>query len=93
MATTIFLLALALALYTNFVYPLVLQVLTRVASHPVRPDPSHQPSVSLIIAAYNEAKVIAGKLENCLALDYPPGRLEVIVASDGSDDGTNEIVQ
>ncbi len=50
------------------------------------------PPVSLLIAAYNEAAVMAAKLENCLALDYPAGHLEIIVASDGSDDGTNEIV-
>jgi cellulose synthase/poly-beta-1,6-N-acetylglucosamine synthase-like glycosyltransferase len=50
------------------------------------------PSVSLVIAAYNEADVIADKLKNALASDYPGSQLEIIVASDGSDDGTNEIV-
>ena len=93
MATTIFLLALALAFYTYFAYPLILHVVSRLASRAPHADPAHRPPVSLIIAAYNEAKVIADKLDNCLMLDYPPGRLEVIVASDGSDDGTNEIVQ
>jgi len=48
--------------------------------------------VSVIIAAYNEAAVITQKLDNTLALDYPRAQLEVIVASDGSDDGTNERV-
>lgn len=51
------------------------------------------PPVSLIIAAYNEADDIGAKLENMLALDYPKERLEILVASDGSDDGTNEIVE
>ena len=50
------------------------------------------PTISLIIAAYNEEKVIAQKIENCLALDYPKDKLEIIVASDGSTDNTNEIV-
>lgn len=50
------------------------------------------PSVSVVIAGHNEAAVIRGRLENLLALDYPEDRLEVIVASDGSDDGTNEIL-
>jgi cellulose synthase/poly-beta-1,6-N-acetylglucosamine synthase-like glycosyltransferase len=46
------------------------------------------PTVSLVIAAYNEAGHLARKLENCLQLDYPPDRLEIIVASDGSHDAT-----
>jgi cellulose synthase/poly-beta-1,6-N-acetylglucosamine synthase-like glycosyltransferase len=50
------------------------------------------PSVTFVIAAHNEAPLIGAKLENTLALDYPSTRLEVIVASDGSDDGTNEIL-
>src|SRR5690606_3827973 len=48
---------------------------------------------SLIIAAHNEAKTIRTKLDNILALDYPAGKLEVIIASDGSTDGTDAIVQ
>lgn len=49
--------------------------------------------VSLIIAAYNEEAVIARKIENALALDYPRECLEIIVASDGSSDRTDQIVQ
>lgn len=52
-----------------------------------------QPDVSLIIAAHNEEKCIARKLENALALDYPRERLEIIVASDGSTDQTAEITR
>jgi cellulose synthase/poly-beta-1,6-N-acetylglucosamine synthase-like glycosyltransferase len=51
-----------------------------------------EPRVTVIISAYNERQVIGAKLENCRALDYPPDRLEVIVVSDASDDGTDEIV-
>jgi cellulose synthase/poly-beta-1,6-N-acetylglucosamine synthase-like glycosyltransferase len=47
----------------------------------------------LIIAAYNEEKVLREKLENCLALDYPADRLEIVVASDGSTDGTSKIAK
>jgi poly-beta-1,6-N-acetyl-D-glucosamine synthase len=50
------------------------------------------PRVSMIIAAYKEAKVIGPKLENSLALDYPRDCLEIIVASDGDEDNTEEIV-
>jgi len=50
------------------------------------------PSVSLIIAAYNEEKVIAERLDNALAMDYPRDRLQILVASDGSSDRTEDIV-
>jgi len=52
-----------------------------------------EPTVSLIICAYNEGKHIRRKLEQTLALDYPPDRLEVIVVSDGSTDGTDDMVR
>jgi cellulose synthase/poly-beta-1,6-N-acetylglucosamine synthase-like glycosyltransferase len=48
------------------------------------------PSVSLIVAAYDEEEVIAGKVEEAVGLEYPRERLEVIVASDGSSDATVE---
>lgn len=50
------------------------------------------PSMSLIIVAYNEAHVIASRLDNALALNYPSDALEILVASDGSDDATEAIV-
>ena len=50
------------------------------------------PSLSMVIAAYNEAGTIGAKLENIFSIDYPPGLLEVVIASDGSIDGTDEIV-
>lgn len=50
-----------------------------------------QPSVTVIVAAYNEEDDIRERIENVLASDYPPDALEVIVASDGSTDRTNEI--
>jgi cellulose synthase/poly-beta-1,6-N-acetylglucosamine synthase-like glycosyltransferase len=46
-----------------------------------------------VISAYNEAKSIAAKLDNILSMDYPRDRLEVIIASDGSTDGTDAIVE
>lgn len=47
-----------------------------------------EPRVSVVIVAYNEAERIEGKLENLLSLDYPRDRLEIVVGSDGSPDGT-----
>ncbi|EMP55585.1 family 2 glycosyl transferase [Marinobacter santoriniensis NKSG1] len=52
-----------------------------------------QPGVTLIISCYNEAGVIRAKLDNALAMDYPADRLTILVVSDGSDDGTDDIVQ
>lgn len=72
------------------IYPCLLFVLSRVRSR--RTPGSAQPSVSLVISAYNEASVIGEKLENACSLNYPAELLETIVISDASDDGTDEIV-
>jgi cellulose synthase/poly-beta-1,6-N-acetylglucosamine synthase-like glycosyltransferase len=74
-------------------YPLTLRLLAMLKPRPYV-DTSTQalPTVSLLISAYNEEGVIAGKLENALALDYPPDRREVVVVSDASDDRTDAIV-
>ncbi len=55
-------------------------------------EPLSLPSVSLVVAAWNEVGVIGAKLENSVALDYPKERLEIVIGSDGSDDGTDERV-
>ncbi len=73
-------------------YPLLSGLLARIAARPHRRD-AIEPSVSLIILAYNEERDIAAKLENSLALDYPSDKLEIVVASDGSEDRTDEIVR
>jgi cellulose synthase/poly-beta-1,6-N-acetylglucosamine synthase-like glycosyltransferase len=49
--------------------------------------------ISVLIAAHNEEAVIAERIQNALAMDYPPDKLEIVVASDGSEDGTAEIVR
>ncbi|MCP4117302.1 MAG: glycosyltransferase family 2 protein [Desulfobacteraceae bacterium] len=51
------------------------------------------PRVSIIIAAYNEARHIEKKIVNCLSLEYPADKMEIIIGSDGSDDGTNDIIE
>jgi hypothetical protein len=57
------------------------------------PYPPAAPSVTLVVAAYNEEELIAQKIENCLALDYPGDCLQILVAADGSTDRTAEIVR
>jgi glycosyltransferase involved in cell wall biosynthesis len=80
-----------IALYSYLFYPLLLQLLQR-RSVPVAADGITLPPITVIIAARNEAKRITEKLENTLALDYPPQLLEILVASDASTDATDEIV-
>jgi len=50
-------------------------------------------SISIVITVHNEEKLIERRIQNCLALDYPQDRLQIVVASDGSTDRTNAIVQ
>ncbi len=73
-------------------YPILLWLLQGVVRAAPRREPI-EPSVSLLVAAYNEAAVIADKIRNSLALDYPADKLEIVVASDGSKDATAEIVR
>jgi len=78
--------------YTYVGYPSLVGVLARLRPA-LEPYPPTTPFVTLLIAAYNEQDTIAAKLENSLALDYPADRFEIIVASDGSTDGTADIVK
>jgi len=87
----LFWLAVGIVMYTFLGYPLLVGLLARCAHRPIR-KAAITPGVTLLIPAYNEAPVIARKIENSLALDYPPERLEIIVVTDGSDDGTVDIV-
>jgi glycosyltransferase involved in cell wall biosynthesis len=78
--------------WTHVGYPLAAAVAARLAPDPVeRADVT--PSVTVIVAAWNEESVIARRLENLLALDYPADRLEIVVASDASEDRTDELVE
>jgi cellulose synthase/poly-beta-1,6-N-acetylglucosamine synthase-like glycosyltransferase len=79
-----------LIVYTHLGYPLVLWVLVHLRGRTATGPAAGPPSVSLIVAAYDEEEVIEAKVANALALDYPRDRLELIVASDGSTDATVE---
>jgi len=91
----VFWICLALILYTYFGYPLLLVFLARLRpslKFEAAPAPEALPAVTLLIAAFNEATLIARKLENSLELDYPAEKLQILVANDCSDDGTTGIV-
>jgi cellulose synthase/poly-beta-1,6-N-acetylglucosamine synthase-like glycosyltransferase len=90
--TILFWALVSLVIFTYLGYPLVLWIFAKVRPREVHRSKIHPP-VSIIIAARNEAEKIRGKINNTLTLDYPPSLLEVIVASDASDDATDEIVR
>jgi len=81
-----------LVCYTWAGYPGLLWILAKTFSRPLIRG-RYEPTVSIIIAAHNEEACIADKLDNCLQLRYPRDFLEIIVASDNSTDGTDEIVR
>jgi cellulose synthase/poly-beta-1,6-N-acetylglucosamine synthase-like glycosyltransferase len=77
-----------LLLYAHAGYAVVLTGLSRLRRMRLETGEVALPTVSVIVAAYAEEKVIAARMANLLALDYPRELLELIVACDGSPDGT-----
>lgn len=92
MAKLLFWISAGFTVYVYFGYPILLWVLQGVFRSSDRKE-KIEPSISLLVAAYNEAAVIADKIRNSLALDYPADKLEIVIASDGSKDTTAEIVR
>lgn len=88
----IFAICLAVLLYTFIGYPVFVFLVSRFfPGKPIRR--SHfEPFVTVLITAYNEEQDIRAKLENTLKIDYPTDLLEILVASDGSTDRTDEII-
>ncbi len=91
MSAVLFWVAILLLAYAYAGFPLLVIVVGRLWGRPVHKD-AVTPKLSVIIAAYNEESGIAARLDNVLACDYPPDQLEIIVASDGSSDATEDIV-
>jgi cellulose synthase/poly-beta-1,6-N-acetylglucosamine synthase-like glycosyltransferase len=78
--------------WTHAGYPVALAALARSRRRAVR-KVDGAPTVSIIVAAHDEEAVIERRIENLLELDYPPGRVDIVVASDGSTDRTDELVE
>jgi cellulose synthase/poly-beta-1,6-N-acetylglucosamine synthase-like glycosyltransferase len=87
----LFWLSIAVVLYTYVGYPLLAMLLGRLRRRGVAKG-HHAPPVSILIAAYNEARCLRATLENKLSLEYP-GPVQIIVVSDGSTDGTDDIAR
>ncbi|MDL2274589.1 glycosyltransferase [Desulfosarcina sp. OttesenSCG-928-G10] len=90
--TFLFWLSAILLIYPLFLYPLLLALPWGRRRSAVRSHFAEVPHVSMLLSVFNEKDVIAQKINNFLALDYPLDRLELIIVSDGSDDGTDDIV-
>ena len=81
------------ALFYAYVgYPLLVWIVSRARPQKIKHEP-FEPFVTILITAYNEEKDIRAKLENTLQIDYPLEKLEILVASDGSTDKTDQIVK
>jgi cellulose synthase/poly-beta-1,6-N-acetylglucosamine synthase-like glycosyltransferase len=93
MMVAIFLLSVVALAYVYAGYPAALRALVRIRGARRVSRRPIEPRVALVISAFNEAPVIAGKIENALALDYPADRLQIAVVSDASTDATDDTVR
>lgn len=95
-AEAIFWFSAGTVIYAYVGYPLAIGCASRWFGRRGLPRPlgaEELPTVSVIVAAYNEESVIEARIENALALDYPPEKLEIVIASDASSDRTAELVR
>ncbi|MGE5480608.1 MAG: glycosyltransferase [Chloroflexota bacterium] len=90
--TYIFFAAIFLIVYAFALYPYVLKLLAAIFRNPPRKDINFKPSVSIVISAFNEERIIERALRSIFDSDYPREKIEVLVGSDGSTDATEEIV-
>lgn len=101
----VFWVSVGLLLHAFFLYPLTLflwdgalqvrgawRFLAGRGDRRLRPNEAFHPTVTLVVPAHDEERCIQAKLENSLSLDYPEGKLEIVVGSDGSTDRTDELV-
>lgn len=94
--TIIFYTSLFILFYNYIGYGFLVGILVackRLLSRSKQTSTVYEPAVTLIIAAYNEAAFIPEKINNCLALDYPTDKLDIIFITDGSDDGSENSVK
>ena len=94
MVKVFFFVSLFIIFWAMIGYPISLKILKVIyKDRKLKKDYSYQPTVTIMIPAHNEEKVITKKLENILKLDYPKDKLEILVVSDNSTDRTNQLVQ
>jgi cellulose synthase/poly-beta-1,6-N-acetylglucosamine synthase-like glycosyltransferase len=94
----IFWILLFIIVYTYVGYGILLYLIIKIrrvfkiGKKPI-PNPDYEPEVTLFIAAYNEKDYVDAKMKNSLELDYPKEKLNIIWVTDGSDDGTPDLVR
>jgi cellulose synthase/poly-beta-1,6-N-acetylglucosamine synthase-like glycosyltransferase len=88
----IFWFSLAVILFTYVLFPAAIILRGRFFPRPYRKDRIH-PNISLVLAVHNEEDDLPAKLENILRMQYPTDKFEAVIASDGSTDRTNEILE
>lgn len=74
-------------------YPIFLMVIGKVIIRENKKDYNYEPTVTVMVVAHNEEKVIKDKMENIISLDYPRDKIKFLIASDNSTDETNSIVE
>lgn len=79
--------------WANIGYPISIILLGKIIKKKNKKRKNYEPTVTVMIVAHNEEKVIQEKLDNVLKIDYPKDKLEILVSSDNSTDKTNEIVE
>jgi len=92
MATVIFWSSFAAVFYVYVGYPILLFIWRLIVRKPVH-KAAWEPFVSVVIAAHNEREHIDAKIRNCLDLDYPRDKVEVILSLDGPTDGTEDVAR
>jgi cellulose synthase/poly-beta-1,6-N-acetylglucosamine synthase-like glycosyltransferase len=88
----LFWLSLLFVCYVYFGYPLLLASARRVLRRPINKK-YWEPAVSIVIAAYNERESLGKKIQNCLSLDYPKQKLQIIISLDGSTDSSEFLLR
>ncbi len=89
----LFILTIGIIFYCYVGYPAILWVMAKLFARDVYKDKCYLPTVSLVISVYNEEDIISQKLNNLLNLAYPKDKIEILIASDGSTDRTNQIIR
>ncbi len=93
MLEIVYLVVLSIIVYTYLGYPLIIVGLSKLFPKRRKIDLTHEPSVTWVVPSFNEEDIIAKKIENILALDYPKDKLEIMIITDGSTDHTPSIAR
>lgn len=92
--SVLFWVSVGLIVYTYFGYPVLIAFLSSLKKTAIRTGISnYMPKTTLLIAAYNEKDFIEEKIKNSLEIDYPKDKLQILIVTDGSNDGTVDIVK